>query len=163
MRRALQMLSYRSRTIQEIASDLHGKGFSTQTVDDVVGELEQKGLVGDASLARDMVAAGQRSHKSRSRIYTELRRRGIDRETTEAVLQSDFNGEEERKAAVHAMRKILPQTMSPPDDDDMRRAAKKLSRRGFSGSSIAYALDEVISGSGIAGEGTFLDTESKLS
>ena len=157
------MLSHRSRSIQEITSDLRSKGFPAETAGDVIGELEQKGLVDDASLARDIVVAGQRSQKSRSRIYSELRRRRIDRETAEAILHNNFSGVEESKAAVNAMRKMLPQTIGPPDDDDMRRAAKRLSRRGFSGSSISYALDEIISASSIRSEGTFLDTESKLS
>jgi SOS response regulatory protein OraA/RecX len=157
------MLSYRSRSRQEIVSDLCDRGFSIDVVTGVVSELEEKGLVGDACLARDMVMSGQRSNKSRSRIYADLRKRGIAREIAEDSLFAYFDEDEECEAAARVLRKMLPETGLPPQDGEKERAARRLSGRGFPASAVAYALNDALIARHSPGESPFLDTYSKLS
>jgi regulatory protein len=153
------MLAYRSRSRQEIAADLGGKGFRAEIIDETIHELEEKGLIGDASLAHDIVMAGQRCNKSRSRIYSDMRRRGIEREAAEESLDAFFDQEEECKAAMLMMRRLLSSTASLPTADDIEKAARKLSGRGFSGNAVAHALREASSRlSDTPGESAFLDT-----
>jgi regulatory protein len=144
LRRALRMLAYRSRSCQEIAADLNGKGFCPEITMEVIHDLEEKGLVGDASLARDIVAAGQRCNKSRSRIYSDLRRRGIEREAAEESLDVYFDQEEECRAAARIMSRMLSSADSDSAGDDIEKAARKLSGRGFSGHAVAYALKDAL-------------------
>jgi regulatory protein len=119
---------------------LRNKGFSLQVVEGVVEELEERGLLEDACLARDMVMNGQRANKSRSRIYADLRKRGIDRDIAEESLQSCFDPEKEREAATCLLQKSLYTSSSPPTEADIERAARRLSGRGFSPSAVLNAL-----------------------
>ncbi len=155
LRRALQMLSYRSRSRREIVADLAGRGCSTEIVEEVVSELEEKGLIGDAALAQDIVSGGQRAGKSRSRIYAVLRRRGISRETADEALEAHFDLDEECEAATREIRKMLPITSGPPGAEDLERAARRLSSRGFSAPAVARALKETASGAEAPGGFSF--------
>ncbi len=157
------MLSYRSRSREEIVRDLSGKGFSDDVVDSVISELVEKKLVGDLSLARDIILSGQRSHKSRSKIYSELRRRGIAREDADESLAAIFDAESERESAVKAMTRLLSPSPSPPSPADIERAARKLAGRGFSSSAVAYALRDVSARASDHEACAFLDTVNKLS
>jgi SOS response regulatory protein OraA/RecX len=156
------MLSYRSRSREEIRRDLKSKGFRSDVVDDVILELVEKKLVCDSSLARDIVASGQLSRKSRARIYCELRRRGIDREDAEDSLAAFFDADMEREAAAEAMGRLLHPSLHTRDGEDMERAARKLAGRGFSASAVAYALREASADAREADGGRFLDTVNKL-
>ena len=119
---------------------MRNKGFSLQVVEEVVEKLEEKGLLEDVCLAQDMVTGGQRANKSRSRIYADLRKRGIDRDIAEESLQSYFDPEKEREAAARLLHKSLYTSSSPPTEADIERAARRLSGRGFSPSAVSNAL-----------------------
>jgi regulatory protein len=144
------MLSYRSRSCTEIKDDLCGKGFPAKTIDSIVSELAERGLIDDRLLARDLVASGQRARKSRSRIYADLRKRGFDREMTEEALATCFDPEMERRAAGETMRKLLHSGSSPPTEDDIERAARRLSSRGFTPSAVAQAIYDMRGGAGVS-------------
>ncbi len=143
MRRALNMLSYRSRSRHEIFSDLRGRGFSEEIAGGIVSELESKGLVCDVLLARDIISGGQRSGRSRARIYAELRRRGIDRQTIDESLHSCFDQEVECEAAARLLSGMIAEGQTSRADFDLERAARRLSGRGFSPAAITYALGHV--------------------
>jgi len=134
------MLSYRPRSREEITRDLSRKGFPADIVESVIAELAEKKLIDDLILAEDIVRSGQRTHKSRSKIYSELRKRGIGREDAEESLAACFEVEKERESAASAMAKLLSSSPSPPSEGDIERATRKLSGRGFSSSAVAYAL-----------------------
>ncbi len=157
------MLSYRSRSRDEIVRDLNGKGFADDIVDSVISELVDKNLIGDLSLARDIILSGQRSHKSRSKIYSELRKRGIAREDADESLAAIFDAESERESAVSAMTRFLSLSPSPPSPADIERAARKLAGRGFSSAAVAYALRDATPSVSDHEAGAFLDTINKLS
>jgi regulatory protein len=163
LHRALVMLSYRDRSREEIVRDLSGKGFPDDVVVSIVMELADKELICDLSLARDIVMNGQRSRKSRSKIYSELRRRGIDREDAEESLAACFDADIEREAAVKAMARLLALSHHSPSGADIERAARKLAGRGFSSSAVAYALRDVSASADSHEESAFLDTINKLS
>ncbi|MEW6553062.1 MAG: RecX family transcriptional regulator [Actinomycetota bacterium] len=162
LRRALAMLTYRPRSREEICRDLSVKGFKPDVVDDVVAELSEKRLLCDPSLARDIVASGQRSGKSRAKIYSELRRRGIDREVAEESLEACFDASLEREAAVKAMDCLLTPHGHSPSCEDIEKAARKLAGRGFSSSAVAYALRDASARAGETDGSRFLDTVNKL-
>lgn len=148
------MLSYRARSRQEIGSDLRRKGFAVDTVDAVVRELEEKGLICDTILARDIVSAGQGAGKSRSKIYADLRRRGIARETVEDSLEEYFDVDEECEAALREMRKLLRVASGQSRDEEIERAARRLSGRGFCTAAVARAMKESVGGAHTPDEGS---------
>ena len=139
------------------------KGFSPDAIDVVVAELETKGLLGDALLARDLIESGQKASKSRSRVYADLRKRGIARELAEDSLNAYFDPEMEREAAVRLVRKTFDAAPVPLSRAEMESEGKRLSRRGFSPYAVSGALSHTPDNSGENGETAFLDTDSQLS
>jgi len=142
---------------------LREKGFGAEIVDDVIAELQDKGLLDDARLARDIIAGGQRASKSRSRIYADLRRRGIERENAEESLDDVFDPDREREAVARLMRRNLSRLPGSPSRDDIERISGRLFRRGFSASAIAGVIDDVSNGGKDDQTPRFLDTDSRLS
>ncbi|MBN2025862.1 MAG: RecX family transcriptional regulator [Actinobacteria bacterium] len=127
---------------------LREKGFSKEIVDDINTELEDKGLIDDSCLARDIIASGQRANRSRSRIYAELRRRGITREEAEESLDHGFDPERERKAAAELMYRNLSCLPGSANKSDIEKISRRLFRRGFSASAIAGAVEDMQSNDG---------------
>jgi regulatory protein len=124
-------------------SSLCEKGFGTEVVESVAAELLDKGLLDDARLARDIVASGQRASKSRSRIYADMRRRGIARDEAEESLQACFDPEREREALAQLMRRSLSCLPGSPREADIEKTAGRLFRRGFSAAAIADVLGDI--------------------
>jgi len=114
-------------------------------------------------LARDIIASGQRAGKSRSRIYADLRRRGITREEAEERLDDGFDLEREREAVSQLMRKNLSSLPDSPSRADIERISGRLFRRGFSSSAIASAIDDLSCAEESSQAPRFLDTDSQLS
>ncbi len=160
---AIKLLSCRSRTHYELAQRLRGKGFSEEVVEDVAAELVERGLLDDARLARDIVCNGQIANKSRSRIYSELRRRGISRELAEESIQSFFDPEREREAAALLLEKYLPLSPGSAAKGEIEKAVTRLSARGFSHSAIADVLSGIRDDGDYDHMSRFLDTDSQLS
>ncbi len=161
--RAVKLLSYRSRTRQEIVSGLCGKGFPPRVAEDVAEELAAKGLLDDARLSRDMIESCQDAGRSRSRTYADLRRRGIGRETAEESLRAFFDPEREREAAFAMLRKSLSGRLASFPEPDMESAARKLCRSGFSASVVANAINRMKGEVSGLLEAPFLDTDTRLS
>ena len=157
------MLAYRSRSLREIASDLAAKGFSAETIEEVTDELELKGLLDDEKLAQDIVLGGQKSDRGRSRIYADLRKRGIDRELAEESLEIHFDPEKECESAKYLVRRNLVSCRPPVSEDDIERAARRVSTRGFSPAAVASALHEIAGDEATGREQGFLDTDRRLS
>ena len=139
------------------------KGFGKEIADDIATELEDKGLIDDLRLARDIVASGQRAGRSRSRIYAELRRRGIAREVVEESLDDGFDPEREREAVARIMHGNLSSLPGSPSKSDIERISRRLFRRGFSASAIADVVDDIQNDGGDCRTPRFLDTDSQLS
>jgi len=123
---------------------LCGKGFSSMVIANVLSDLEASGLVCDSRLARDIVLNGQRSNKSRPRIYAELRKRGLEREEADKILEEHYDPDKEREIALYLMRKSLLSLPPPHSVEDIEKAAKRISRRGFSASAVSSALNDAL-------------------
>jgi SOS response regulatory protein OraA/RecX len=130
-------------------------GFTPHIVETAVAELSERGWLDDGGLARDTVIQCQRANKGRSRVYAELRKRGIERELAEDSMCEYFDCEKENEAARQLFSKSIAACAYPPTDADIERAARRLSSRGFSPSAVANALHEAVHGSAIAGEQGF--------
>lgn len=163
LRRAIKMLSYRSRTYCELVEGLRRKGIPENIVVGVAAELEDRGLLDDSRLARDIVCGGQTAGKSRSRIYSEMRRRGIAREVAEESMRIFFDAEREREEVYRLLLSSLPFPPVSAGKGDIQKAARRLSARGFSASAIADVIGDIQDGGSGAGMLRFLDTDSQLS
>ncbi|KPK81831.1 MAG: hypothetical protein AMS25_04700 [Gemmatimonas sp. SM23_52] len=146
---ALNFLSYRQRTAQEVRRKLAERGFSPETIESAMGRLCAVGLVDDeafvAAYVRDRLAhrpVGVR------RMAQELYLKGIPREVAQPVIERVLRAEgaDERSLACRVVEKKRRTLSSRPGDRAVarRRLRDHLIRRGFEPRLVREAVDELL-------------------
>ena len=129
--RVLRHLHGRPRTASEVRTYLVRHGHTPATVNAVVADLEQRGLVDDVRYAQWFVDGRlARRPAGRRRLVRELCARGIDRAIAETAADRGAGGREV-ELAFAAARPRLAQAQRLGRERGMRRLAGFLSRRGF--------------------------------
>jgi regulatory protein len=143
---ALNLLSFRARSEDELRRRLAGKGFSDEIAGECVAELAQGGLVDDASFAESFLRDRLRFRPRGSQLLLhELRTRGVNVDVARATLDEVLEQESvsETQLARHAASK-----WSRRDSETALRARRRLysflARRGFSPDAIQEVIAEVI-------------------
>jgi regulatory protein len=152
---ALDLLSHRARTRQELARKLRRKGFGADRIDDCLRRLEEKGLMNDAAVAAAMVRDRLR-HRPRgeARLVSELRAKGIAESVATETIARVFADEAVSDVALArdaaaawlsrqgaSLRESLGDRRSPERDKARRRLYGYLARRGFRGDDLTDAMD----------------------
>jgi len=146
--KALNFLSYRPRTLREISDRLVKYGYEESIRDSVVEWLRDRGYVDDRAFAEQF--AEERSLRKGygpRRVAADLARKGIDRETSNSVLD---------KLQVYAPEEIAPAAVAKAaqrwarlrnEEDPQKRKSKLvqyLQRRGFQYSVAVEILERVM-------------------
>jgi len=127
MDEAFRLLSRRSRSEAEIATELSERGASRTTVGRVLGRLRSLGYIDDQKLAAEWTERWKERGFGVLRIQAELRNSGI----AEAIVERVRLGEREERGRA---REILARRFSAAELRDRRgmaRAARFLAGRGF--------------------------------
>jgi regulatory protein len=140
----LRLLTARPRTRIELAQALGRKGVEADVVEQVLGRLDEVGLIDDAAFAEVWVRSRHNYQGlSRRALAHELRRKGVaDDAAAEALATVDSEAEEER--AQQLVRKKLRGLGSADEATKVRRLVGMLARKGYS-EGLAYRVvrDEV--------------------
>lgn len=155
---ALNLLSYRARTRQELARRLGRKGFEPDVVETVLAKLEHVGFIDDeafaASFVRDRVRFKPRGSR---RLVQELRAKGVAGTVAESVVDEVLDAEEltetelARDAARGWSRRLargrdILDAAAEDTHEVRRRLYGFLARRGFGSDAIRTVTDEVLRG-----------------
>lgn len=127
--RALNYLSYRPRSKDELRRNLRGKDVEDAVIDAVIGRLTRAGLLDDREFARYWVDNRARFNPRGLRgLRHELRQKGIARDIIDDALTTfDVDAAAEKVAEAGARR------LSREEPRDFRRKLKAyMARRGFS-------------------------------
>ena len=140
---ALTYLTHRHRTAEEVRRHLEGR-FSGEVVDMVVRWLEERGLVNDATFARDWREWRERRRPSgEGQIRRELLELGIASEVAEQALEGYDAVANARQAAQTWMAKHRIN-----DGTDYAKLRRRiwgyLERRGFESEMIGQTVREVL-------------------
>ncbi|MFL6143331.1 MAG: regulatory protein RecX [Labedaea sp.] len=140
----LRLLQFRPRTRAELRQALLRKGIDEPVAEEVLGRLNEVGLVDDKAFAEVWVRSRHTYEGlGRRAIAAELRRKGVDEVVaTEAVAAVDRGTEEAR--ARQLVRKKL-RTLTGADGATMiRRLAGMLARKGYpEGMAFRVVRDEL--------------------
>ena len=128
MGRALHFLGYRARSLREVRDRLRRYGYGEETVEGVLGRLEELGYLDDEEFARTATREKARRYGPR-RVSAELRRSGVDAELAQNVVDEEFAGRSEVEAARSAAARRYNRGGS---DAEARRVYGFLVRRGYS-------------------------------
>ena len=132
--KALEMLSRRPYSRKELKEKLMRKGIAEESADECVRWLDENGFLDDGNYASAVARHYSAKGYGPGRVKGELRRRGIDRETTEETL-SELPDNTEKLDAFIARR-----LRDPADRDNIRKVGAALYRRGYSWEEIRAAL-----------------------
>ena len=152
---ALELLSYRARTRQELKRKLRGKRFDPERIDTCLAQLEEKGLLSDAAVAASFVRDRLRLRpRGRTRLASELRAKGVDADVAQETIALVFEDEEVSdvdlaRGAAEAWLARQPAAVSsalasrshtPESGKAKRRLHGYLTRRGFRGDALHAAM-----------------------
>jgi regulatory protein len=135
----LRLLTVRPRTRAELHTTLLRRGIETDVADQVLGRLNEVGLVDDAAFAEQWVRSRHTYQgMARRALAAELRRRGVDDPVAaEAVAAVDSESEESR--ARDLVRKRLRALGAADELTRIRRLVSMLARKGYS-EGMAYRV-----------------------
>lgn len=131
-RRALQFISRRQQTTEELRMKLRRKQAQDDVIERVIERLEEIALLDDLNFAQAWVE-NQQAFRPRGRkvLSLELRNKGLSNDLIEEVL----NGFDDEEAAYKAAEKAFPRYQALPREVAKQRFLAYLARRGF-----AYGL-----------------------
>jgi len=141
---ALNLLSYRMRSIKEMKDRLYKKKFPAVLIDSVVSELKRIGLLDDRKFSEAFIHSRMIQRPvSRSQLSRELKLKGVN----ETLIQETVRAEYDELREVVEARKLAEKRLSRLPDDRYK-AKKRLSdflmRRGFGWDIIKPLIDELI-------------------
>jgi regulatory protein len=138
MNRALHFLGYRARSRREVRERLQRYGYGEETVEVVVGRLEELGYLDDEEFARAAAREKARRYGPR-RVLGELRRSGVDAELAQGVVDDEFAQRSELEEA----RSLAARRYNRGGSDaEARRVYGFLLRRGYSAEVCAEVARE---------------------
>jgi len=141
---ALNLLNYRARTRQELVRRLRRKNLPADSIQRVIADLADKGLVDDRQFAKWMVGSlTHRNDLSKRAIADRLRHAGVDRQIAETVISEELADYDERSRAQQAAAKHMKKLANLEPTVLRRRLYSYLQRRGFSPHLIRDILQEI--------------------
>jgi regulatory protein len=139
--KALHFLSYRPRSSQEVRQNLRKHDCDETLVEEVLSRLQQSGMVNDETFARTWVENRNTFRpRSKSALRMELRRKGLNDEIIQSVLDEIVD---EQAPALQAARKQAHRYAGLEWPEFRRKLGGFLARRGFSYSILAPVVSEV--------------------
>ncbi len=141
LQKALNFLSYRARSDEEIKQNLSKHGIPDAVIDETLERLHQAGLADDRGFAQTWVE-NRTAFRPRSRraLHMELRRKGLDEQTIQSALaQVPDENELAYQAALQKARRLTGLTWA----EFRQKMSAFLGRRGFSYEAIGDAVRRV--------------------
>jgi regulatory protein len=144
MSSALSFLSYRPRTARETRRRASRWGYSPSIVENVLGRLQDSGLIDDEHFARAYMEEMLTKGLGERAIRVKMLQKGLDRELVAELLEGypgELDGERALQAAQRRFRAVAVLRQA-----DMKRVSEFLIRRGFPGttaSSVARQMCDV--------------------
>jgi len=137
--RALDLISYRPRSIREVQLRLKKAGADDAAIAQVVERLKEAGLLDDDAFSRAWVDSRMRaSPRSKRMIAWELRQKGVSSEDIAAALEEV----DEEDAACRAALKRLPRLRGLAPMERKRKLYEHLARKGFEYETIERAIEK---------------------
>lgn len=138
MNRALHFLGYRARSRGEVRERLRRYGYAEESVEGVIGRLEELGYLDDEEFARAAAREKARRYGPR-RVLGELRRSGVDAELAQGAVDDEFAQRSELEEA----RSLAARRYNREGSDaEARRVYGFLMRRGYSAEVCAEVARE---------------------
>ncbi len=129
-KRALGLIAYRPRSVQEIRRRLQRASFDEETIATVITDLRTAGLLDDEAFSQAWVESRlEASPRSKRMLAWELRQKGV----SESAIQSSLENVDDEEAAYRLALKRWPKVAKlQPAFERTRKLTEQLARYGFS-------------------------------
>lgn len=138
---SIALLSKKSYSKKMLVKKLIQKGCTEDACQAAVSRLEELSMLNDEEYAGMLFRHCKAKGLGRLRIIRELENKGIDREITDSILDSDGGDDTEDVIKAFLLSKLKG---SSPDKKEISRAVAALMRKGFKWEEIAPVLHCVI-------------------
>lgn len=139
--KALHFLSYRPRSTAEVRQNLNKHNVPETLIEATLERLQHNGLVNDEAFAHAWVENRTEFRpRSRSALRMELRRKGLNDEVIQSILEESVDDE---ALAQQAARKYVRRLEGLERSEFRHKLSGFLARRGFSYSTIAPLVSQV--------------------
>ncbi|WP_319415447.1 regulatory protein RecX [Marispirochaeta aestuarii] len=138
-RKALDLLSRREHSSQELMQKLCQRGFGRELAEKACSNLEEQGLLSDGRFARTYASSRLRRKPEGPRVMERrLRQKGIPRELIAAVLEETYTPE----VLDEALESCLEKLKRKKTDLSREEYMKKLEKMGFHYRDIAFFFEK---------------------
>lgn len=135
---SLKLITIKDRTKKEIYEKLKQKGYDESTITQEISFLEEYGYINDSNYAQKFINDCVNIKKwGEKRIYSELIKKGINREIIDDLLNVD---NEEEILMSEFKKRFKNSDLS--NINERRRIFGFFMRRGFKSSAIQYVLNK---------------------
>lgn len=143
---ALNLLSGRSRSVNELLWRLRDRGHNPKAAAHAVGRLEAAGLLDDYRFSVNFARVKAGKGNGRIRIVSDLMGKGVDKEIAERAVDEALQDEEVDpiEQARELATKRAEQLGDIPAHAKRRRLLGFLGRRGFRGYDVAEIVDGLV-------------------
>lgn len=140
---AIKFLSYRPRSEKEIKDRMTKKEYEDEVINNTLEWLKKYDLVNDRDFVEEYVKS-KASKYGRSRIRLELRRKGLDDNIVDDVLNNEYEHEKEYEIALEQAKRKIKVYKGESPQAIYRKLGGYLQRRGFSYDIVLKILKEII-------------------
>ncbi len=143
--RAVNLLTYKARSIKELRERLLEKDWTNETiVDEVIEKLKSYGYLNDEIFAKNLASAKLRNKPMGKRLLQQkLSLKKLDHETVEAALEKAFEETPEDELIERAIAKRLRLKGKPGTREDVKKFFDYLLRQGFSYELVRDKMQEI--------------------
>jgi len=144
--KALEFLSYRTRSEKEVREKLKLKQAEPQVIEKVISKLKEKRFINDEEFARQWIENRERfKPRSLRLIRLELRQKGIEGEILERVVRDlEFNSESELEQAKRLVEKRIDKVRGLPKQEIYQKLGRFLASKGFNWDTVKKAIDGIL-------------------
>lgn len=141
---ALNYLSYRPRTVEELRNHLLGKGFEGDHCHEVTSQMQKLGYLNDREYAKQWIQERKNARpRGKYLLRQELLRRGIDKEIADDVIDQELTSDE----AMQMIKTLVDKKYRNAHFSDFYELKMKmipfLQRKGFSFELILAVLEKI--------------------
>ncbi len=143
--RAVNLLTYKPRSIEELRTRLLEKVWTNEEiVDEVIEKLKEYNYLNDEQFATSFASSKIRQKAiGKRRLQQDLYRKKVDKETIEKVLENAFEETPEEEIIDRAIAKRLRIKGTPETPNDKRNFFAYLMRQGFDYELIRNKMNEL--------------------
>ena len=143
--RAVNLLTYKPRSIKELRERLLEKDWTnSQIVDEVIEKLEHYGYLNDAQFAKSFAASQIRQKPVGKRVLRQkLIQKKLDKETVDEAIEKALEETPEEEIIERAIAKRLRLKGKPETREDAKKFYDYLLRQGFSYDLVSNKMREI--------------------